>query len=119
VRVLYILSFLAARIAVGVGGVGIAHNRSVVSVRREDILVREDVLEPLLVRGDEFEVDEDFEEDFDEEENKADIGRGLEVRVFPGDGISVDWKAYVGRDRVREFGESGCGLEYRENIDEG
>jgi hypothetical protein len=25
----------------------------------------------------------------------------------------------VGRDRVREFGESGCGLEYRENIDEG
>jgi hypothetical protein len=25
----------------------------------------------------------------------------------------------VGRDRVRELGDSCCGLEYRDNIDEG
>jgi hypothetical protein len=101
--------------AVGVGGVGIGQYIS----RREDILVREEALDPLLVRGDEVDVEDDFVEDFEEDENNADIGNGLDERVFPGDGRSVDWKVYVGNDSVRELGESCCGLEYSENMDEG
>jgi hypothetical protein len=58
---LYILSFLAGGIAIGVGGAGRGWKFLMTSAWKDDVLVLDDSKDPLLIRG---EVDNDeFEEE--------------------------------------------------------
>ena len=113
---LYIRSLFVVRIAVGVGGAGMAYKISA-SVRREDRLVLEEQSELSLERGDEVEVDVDEAVDFvdwaDEDE-----GSGLDIRNRSGEEEPEDLAVYIGSDRVRDGeDEPGLGSEYNDRID--
>jgi len=115
--VLYIRSRFAVRNAVGVGGAGIIIEISG-SVRRDERLVLDEHREPSLVRGDEFDVDEDDEVDFVDWEDESDVGSGFDMRTRSGEDESGGLNAYTGRERVRD-GDDGEGVcvEYKDNME--
>src|SRR5579859_1890765 len=107
------------RDAVGVGGVGIVNEISR-SGRMDERLVLEEHREPALVRGDEFEVEDDVEEvvDFVDCDDETVVGSGLDMRTRSGNDDSGGLKAYTGRESVRHGdGGDGCCGEYNDNID--
>lgn len=83
----------------GVGTTGISHHVSAVSTDEVLDLVDKLVVEVVLLRGEEVDVDEvDLVEDLE------DKGRGFDIRTRPGEGRSGEWK-FIGKERVRELGE--------------
>jgi hypothetical protein len=109
--VLYMRSLFVVRNAVGVGGAGIIYENSG-SVRRDERLVLDEHREPSLVRGDEFEVDEeevDEAVDFVDWDDEIDVGRGLDIRTRSNEEESGGLNAYTGSERVRDGdGGDGC-----------
>jgi hypothetical protein len=68
---------------VGVGGAGRRWKFPVTSTRKDDMLVLDDSIDTLLIRGD---VDNDEAEE--EREEELVNGKGLGVRTGPGEGRS-------------------------------
>lgn len=90
------------------------------SVRRDERLVLDEHRDPALVRGDEFEVDDDVEEvvDFVDCDDEIKVGSGLDMRTRSGNDDSGGLKAYTGRESVRDGdGGDGCCGEYNDNIE--